>query len=84
MSLTINNTSQALKNGASQKSCEVNQQLLSRTEREMGHKKVKELDQEETATCGHMQLLGALVCAGKHKPLLSQFPFNFQLQRNGH
>lgn len=58
MSLTINNTSQALKNGVSQKSCEVNQQLLSRTEREMGHKKVKELDQEETATCGHVQLLG--------------------------
>lgn len=46
MALTINNTSQALTNGASQKPCEVNQQLLSRTEREMGHKKVKQLDHE--------------------------------------
>lgn len=58
MSFTINNTSQALTNGASQKSCEVNQQLLSRTEREMGHKKVKQLGQEDTATCGKVQLLG--------------------------
>lgn len=58
MSLTINNTSQALTNGASQKSCEVNQQLLSGTEREMGHKKVKQLDQEDAATCGQVQLLG--------------------------
>lgn len=49
MSLTINNTSQALTNGASQKPCEVNQQLLSRTEREMGHKKIKQFDQEVTA-----------------------------------
>lgn len=57
MSLTINNTSQALKNGASQKSCEVNQQLLSRAEREMGQKKVKELGQEDRATCSHVQLL---------------------------
>lgn len=46
MALTINNTSQALTNGASQKPCEVNQQLLSRTEREMGHKKVKYFDHE--------------------------------------
>lgn len=58
MSLTINNTSQALTNGASQKSCEVNQQSLARTEREMGHRKVKQLDQEDTATCGKVQLLG--------------------------
>lgn len=48
--LTINNTSQALTNGASQKPCEVNQQLLSRMKREMGHKKVKQLDQENTAS----------------------------------
>lgn len=81
MSLTINNTSQALTNGASQKSCEVNQQLLSRTESKMGHKKVKELDQEDTETCGKVQLL---VCGGNHKPFPSQFPFSYQLQRNGH
>lgn len=56
MSLTINNTSQALTNGASQKSCEVNQQLLSRTGREMGYKKVKQLDQEDTATCGNLEV----------------------------
>lgn len=36
-------------NGASQKPCEVNQQLLSRTEREVGHEKIKQLDQEDTA-----------------------------------
>lgn len=50
MSLIINNTSQALTNGASQQPCEVNQQLLSGMEREMGHKKVKRLDREDTAS----------------------------------
>lgn len=59
MALTINNTSQSLTNGASQKPCEVNQQLLSRRERETGHKKVKHLDHGGTGRVMPMSVLVA-------------------------
>lgn len=76
MSLTINNTSQALTNGASQKPREVKQQLLSRTEREMGHKKVKQLDQEDTASLWQS---AAPVMARSMLVTTSPFPPDFLL-----
>jgi len=68
MSLAINNTSQPLTNGASQKPGEVNQQLLSRAGREVGHKKAKQFDQEDTASLWQKgSSCDAQVYAGNHK-----------------
>ena len=76
MSLTINNTSQALTNRASQKPCEVNQQLLSRTERETGHKKIKQHDQEDAASLWQS---AAPVVPRSTLVTTSPFPPNFLL-----